>query len=140
MPPETKPYSSVDHLKTPEAIEEYLIAAFETDDPDLHTHAIGVVALLSHRTEHGMSAKRLPTTRRQRLIAEQERTRAMDQRLASYIAGLSPSDRAITLRIMGHTQRSAGTTRWTMEAVASLLAAHHAAQDEGRQDEAGGGG
>ncbi len=87
-----------------------------------------------------MSAKVLPITRRQRLIAERDSERAMDQRLASYIAGLSPLDRAITLRIMGHTQRSAGTTRWTMEAVASLLAAHHAAHDAGSTDHEGEGG
>jgi len=54
MPLETRAYDSARYLDTPEAIEEYLTAAFEDGDPSLITEAIGVVARakgMSHLAE-----------------------------------------------------------------------------------------
>ena len=44
MPIETHPFDAAAVLDTPEAIEEYLADAFETDDPKFISHALGVVA------------------------------------------------------------------------------------------------
>lgn len=44
MGEQTTPYDSAAVLDTPEAIGEYLTAAFETSDPALIAHALGVVA------------------------------------------------------------------------------------------------
>ena len=44
MPLETRPYDSALVLDTPEAIEEYLIDAFESGDSAVISHALGVVA------------------------------------------------------------------------------------------------
>lgn len=48
MPPETIPYDPARYIDTPEAVEEYLVAsfesAFELDDPRYITNALGVVA------------------------------------------------------------------------------------------------
>jgi probable addiction module antidote protein len=41
---ETRPYDSAVVLDTPEAVEEYLADAFESEDPAIITHALGVVA------------------------------------------------------------------------------------------------
>lgn len=41
---ETAAWDSAEVLDTPEAIEEYLAAAFETDDPMFIAKALGVVA------------------------------------------------------------------------------------------------
>lgn len=38
------PFDAADYLNTPEAIEEFLNAAFEEGDPALVAHALGVVA------------------------------------------------------------------------------------------------
>lgn len=41
---ETRPFDSADVLDTAEAIEAYLEAAFETEDPKLIAYALGAVA------------------------------------------------------------------------------------------------
>ncbi|MDB5418033.1 MAG: addiction module antidote protein [Phenylobacterium sp.] len=41
---ETKPYDSAVVLDTPEAVEEYLSDAFDSEEPALISHALGVVA------------------------------------------------------------------------------------------------
>lgn len=41
---ETAPWDSAEVLDSPEAIEEYLAAAFETDDPVFIAKALGTVA------------------------------------------------------------------------------------------------
>jgi probable addiction module antidote protein len=40
----TIPWNSADFLDTPEAITDYIEAAFEDGDPTVITHALGVVA------------------------------------------------------------------------------------------------
>lgn len=40
----TTAFDSADYLRTPEAIQEYLADAFESEDPRVISHAIGVVA------------------------------------------------------------------------------------------------
>lgn len=40
----TRPYDSAVVLDSPEAIEEYLADAFESEDPAIISHALGVVA------------------------------------------------------------------------------------------------
>lgn len=40
---ETRPYDSAEFLDTAEAVQEYLIAAFETEDPAFIADALGVV-------------------------------------------------------------------------------------------------
>lgn len=52
MPVATRPYDAAEYLTTPDAIEEFLIAAFEENDPAFITHALGIVA----RATRGMSA------------------------------------------------------------------------------------
>jgi probable addiction module antidote protein len=44
MATQTRPYDSALVLDTPEAIEEYLIDAFESEDPAVIAQALGVVA------------------------------------------------------------------------------------------------
>jgi probable addiction module antidote protein len=44
MPIETRPFDAAEYLDSPEGIEEYLIAAFETEDPAEIADALGVVA------------------------------------------------------------------------------------------------
>jgi len=44
VPLETFPFDAAEYLDTPEAIEEYLICAFESADPAVITNAFGVVA------------------------------------------------------------------------------------------------
>lgn len=44
MPQETRPFDPAEYLMTPEGIEEYLCAAFETDDPAEIADALGVVS------------------------------------------------------------------------------------------------
>jgi probable addiction module antidote protein len=41
---EPKPFDPAEHLDTPEAVQEYLIAAFETEDAAFIADAIGVVS------------------------------------------------------------------------------------------------
>ncbi|MCC7268751.1 MAG: putative addiction module antidote protein [Caulobacteraceae bacterium] len=40
---ETRPFDAAEYLDTAEAVQEYLIAAFETDDPAFIADALGVV-------------------------------------------------------------------------------------------------
>jgi probable addiction module antidote protein len=40
----TYPFDASEHLDTPEAIQEYLAAAFETEDPAFIADALGVIA------------------------------------------------------------------------------------------------
>ncbi|MDB5470423.1 MAG: hypothetical protein JWR84_1983 [Caulobacter sp.] len=44
MPTQTRPFDSALVLDTPEAIEEYLTDAFESDDGAVIAQALGVVA------------------------------------------------------------------------------------------------
>jgi len=44
MSTETAPWNVIDHLNTPEAIGQYIIAAFEDGDPELISAVIGDVA------------------------------------------------------------------------------------------------
>ncbi|WP_119272921.1 addiction module antidote protein [Taklimakanibacter deserti] len=48
---ETAAWDSAEVLDTPEAIEEYLAAAFETDDPVFIAKALGVVARARNMSE-----------------------------------------------------------------------------------------
>ena len=41
---ETRPFDPAAYIDTPEALEEYLIAAFETEDPAFIAASLGVVA------------------------------------------------------------------------------------------------
>jgi probable addiction module antidote protein len=43
-PVKTRPYDSAEYLDTPEAVEEYVAAAFETEDPAFIAQALGTVA------------------------------------------------------------------------------------------------
>ena len=47
----TKPYDSADYLDTPEAVAEYLTAAFETADAAFITKAVGTAARARGMTE-----------------------------------------------------------------------------------------
>ena len=47
----TIPWKTEDHLETPEAIANYLEAAFEDGDPELISHALGAVARSKGMTE-----------------------------------------------------------------------------------------
>jgi len=49
--PETRPFDSALVLDTPEAIEEYLVDAFESEDPAVISHALGVVARAKGMTQ-----------------------------------------------------------------------------------------
>jgi probable addiction module antidote protein len=44
MRTKTRPYDSAEYLDTPEAVEEYIVAAFETEDPAFIAQALGTVA------------------------------------------------------------------------------------------------
>ena len=61
MPIETVPFDAADFLDTPEAVEEFLVASFESaaelGDPRLITNALGVVARAKGMTQSG---NRLP--------------------------------------------------------------------------------
>jgi probable addiction module antidote protein len=47
----TTPFDPSEFLDCPEAVEEYLRAAFESDDPSVITDALGVVARAKGMTE-----------------------------------------------------------------------------------------
>jgi probable addiction module antidote protein len=59
MPLKTKPFDAAEVLDTEEAIEEFLAAAFETEDPAFIARALGIVARARNMTglarEIGMS-------------------------------------------------------------------------------------
>lgn len=59
----TSPYDSAEYLDTEEAVEEYVIAAFETEDPAFIAYALGVVARAQNMSrlakEVGMSRSAL---------------------------------------------------------------------------------
>jgi probable addiction module antidote protein len=59
----SSPYDSAEYLDTEEAIEEYVVAAFETEDPAFIAYALGVVARAQNMTklaeEIGMSRSAL---------------------------------------------------------------------------------
>lgn len=48
---ETAPWDGSKYLDTPEAVEEYLIAAFETGDPELIVASLGDIARLRSISE-----------------------------------------------------------------------------------------
>lgn len=60
---ETSPYDSAEYLDTAEAIDEYVLGAFETEDPAFIAYALGVVARAQNMTklakEVGMSRSAL---------------------------------------------------------------------------------
>ncbi len=51
MPLETRPFDPAEYLTTPECVEEYLRAAFETDDPAEIADALGVVSRAAGMTK-----------------------------------------------------------------------------------------
>jgi probable addiction module antidote protein len=59
----TSPYDSAEYLDTEEAVEEYIVAAFETEDPPFIAYSLGVVARAQNMTrlakEIGMSRSAL---------------------------------------------------------------------------------
>jgi len=59
MPVKTRPYDSAAILDTAEAVDEYITAAFETEDPAFIAQALGTVARARNMTklaqEVGMS-------------------------------------------------------------------------------------
>lgn len=63
MAMKTSPYDSAEYLDTDEGIEEYVVAAFETEDPALIAFSLGVVARAQNMTriakEIGMSRSAL---------------------------------------------------------------------------------
>jgi probable addiction module antidote protein len=63
MAVEISPYDSAEYLDTEEAVEEYLLGAFETEDPAFIAYALGVVARAQNMTklakEVGMSRSAL---------------------------------------------------------------------------------
>jgi len=46
----TTPYDSAEYLDTDEGIEEYIVAAFETEDPAFIAYSLGVVARAQNMT------------------------------------------------------------------------------------------
>ena len=60
MTTETRPWDAADFIQSPEDVEEYLIAsfesAFELDDPRLITNALGVVARAKGMTQMAQDA------------------------------------------------------------------------------------
>lgn len=61
MPIETVPFDAADFLDTPEAVEEFLVASFESaaelGDPRLITNALGVVARAKGMTQMARDAE-----------------------------------------------------------------------------------
>lgn len=76
MPIETRPFDAADWLDTPQAVEEFLIAsfesAFELDDPRLITKALGTVARARGMTKMAEDAD-LSRTALYRALSEQGR-------------------------------------------------------------------
>lgn len=48
---ETRPFDPSEFLDTPEAVEEYLLSAFESEDPAVIADAMGVVARAKGMTQ-----------------------------------------------------------------------------------------
>ncbi|MBU1347724.1 MAG: putative addiction module antidote protein [Alphaproteobacteria bacterium] len=71
---ETFPFDAADGLDTPEAVEEFLIASFETafevDDPGLISEALGVVARAQGMTRMAEDAELSRTALYRALRAE----------------------------------------------------------------------
>ena len=59
----TSPYDTAEYLDSEEAVEEYIVAAFETEDPAFIAYSLGVVARAQNMTklakEIGMSRSAL---------------------------------------------------------------------------------
>jgi len=76
MPIKTIPFDAADFLDTPEAVEEFLVAsfesAFELDDPRLITNALGVVARARGMTKMAQDAE-LSRTALYRALSEDGR-------------------------------------------------------------------
>ena len=76
MPIKTIPFDPARYLDTPEAVEEFLIAsfesAFELDDPRLITNALGVVARAKGMTRMAEDAN-LSRTALYRALSDQGR-------------------------------------------------------------------
>lgn len=74
MTVETIPFDAARYLNSPEAVEEYLIAsfesAFELDDPRLITNALGVVARAKGMTQMAEDAELSRTALYRALSAE----------------------------------------------------------------------
>ena len=74
MPIETYPFDAAEFLDTPEAVEEFLVAsfesAFELDDPRLITNALGVVARAKGMTQMALDAELSRTALYRALSAE----------------------------------------------------------------------
>ena len=74
MPIETFPFDAADWLDTPEMVEEFLVAsfesAFELDDPRLITNALGVVARAKGMTRMAQDAELSRTALYRALSAE----------------------------------------------------------------------
>lgn len=51
MPIKTRPYDSAEYLDSAEAIEEYIAASFETEDPAFIAQALGTVARASNMSK-----------------------------------------------------------------------------------------
>ena len=53
------PYDSAAYLDTEDAIEEYMAAAFETEDPAFIAQALGTIARAQCQAPHGNTGRRL---------------------------------------------------------------------------------